>query len=74
MHTLMNISVIYDDICGIFVPNATIKKGGFAGYSISPDFNFYFSVIISYIFDVNSHSSRQSCAVYLSVLYAVFLE
>ena len=41
--------VIYDNLCGIFVPKATLKKGGFAGYSISTDFNFYRSVIIAHI-------------------------
>jgi len=50
----MKASVIYDDLCGIFVPKATIKTGSFAGYSIFPDFDFHCAIIIAYIF------SRQS--------------
>jgi hypothetical protein len=54
------------------VPKATLKKGGFAVYSISPHFSFYCSVIIAYTFDVNSHGSQQSGAFYVSVFYALF--
>jgi hypothetical protein len=55
-----------------FRVKTTLKKGGFAGYSISSAFNFYCSVTIAYILDANRHGSRQSGAVYLSVLYALF--
>jgi hypothetical protein len=53
------------------VLKATIKKSGFAGYSVFSDFNFHCSDIIAYIFDVNSHDSRQSDTVFLSVFYAL---
>ena len=66
----MNTKVIYD-LCGIFVPKATLEKGSFTGHSVSPDFDCHYSVIFAYIFDVNSSDSRQSGAVYLSVLYAL---
>jgi hypothetical protein len=68
----MNTRVLYNDLFGIFMLKAKLKKDGFAGLSISPNFNFHCSVIIAYIIDVNSHGSRQSGALCLSVFTLCF--